>query len=514
MNERDSHARSLSLMASTGRKSLLGFLLLGALAVASHAAEVFDFETLRYKAKMLAESPYVERKTRVPDALARLSYDDARQIRFRPDETRWRRDRLPFQLQFFHPGAANDRTVQLSEVSGRRAEPIPFSRDLFDYGPLDIGSLPASTGFSGFRILYPLNKPGDEVGAFQGASYFRFLCQKVVYGLSARGLALGTGEAGGEEFPIFEEFWLQRPKAEAKDMTVYALLDSPSVAGAYRFVITPGAETITRVRAALYFRNNAKTVGIAPLTSMFWHGENSTEQTFDLRPEVHDSDGLMIHAGSGEWLWRPLTNPKGVLIQTFTDENPHGFGLLQRDRDFASYDDLEANYHMRPSVWVEPVGQWGRGAVRLVELPTANEFLDNMVAFWTPEQLPAPGEAVELEYKLHWFTDQIRPPAGYVASTRRGRASNDGAGIEHFTIEFDGPYLSKQGPDPTIEPDISVGEGATLVNQNIQKNPYNNRWRVTFAIKADGSGKSVNLRCYLRKPPHVLTETWSYLWQP
>jgi len=340
------------------------------------------------------------------------------------------------------------------------------------------------------------------------------LCTKAVYGLSARGLALNTAEPGGEEFPIFTEFWIEKPTKLSKNVTVYALLDSPSVAGAYRFDIAPGVKTSMQVKTALYFRKAAKTVGIAPLTSMFWHGENTNALTNDFRPEVHDSDGLMINTGAGEWLWRPLHNPDSARTAAFSDSNPRGFGLLQRDRSFENYQDLEAAYHRRPSAWVEPVGSWGKGSVRLVELSTPDETNDNIVAFWVPEKLPPLGQPLELEYRLHWYLDQSYLPPGYVVGTRHGRTKTHEPDLERFFIDFGGPQLTSLAEDPTVESVVTVGAGAKLTHSIVQKNPYNNTWRAAFAIQPDGSRRPVELRCFLKKPKEVLSETWSYLWQP
>jgi glucans biosynthesis protein len=485
-------------------------------ALCAHEGSL-DFETLRYDAKQLAAEPYHERRNQVPEFLRKLTYDEHRQIRFNPDRTWWRSERLPFQLQFFHPGFVIDRTVQVHELLGRKVKDIEFRRNLFIYDQVKLkGSIPDTMGFAGIRILYDLNKPGDELGAFQGASYFRFLCQKAVYGLSARGLAINTAEPEGEEFPVFEEFWIEKPAVNARELTAFALLDSPSVTGAYRFEIRPGSETVIKIRAAIYRRTAVKVIGLAPLTSMFWHGENSRTTHGDFRPEVHDSDGLLMQRGSGEWLWRPLVNPDKVRVASFSDENPHGFGLLQRDRNFDHYQDLEAHYDARPSVWVEPIGNWGAGAVRLVEIPTPDETNDNIVAFWVPASWPAGDEAFEFEYKLHWYLNNaVRPPAGFVAATRLSNVQKQ-PGLTRFLIDFDGTFLSTHYADPNIEPVVTIGAGATLAPDTVtlQKNLNNGTWRVTFAIKPDGSGQPVELRCFLRREPHVLTETWSYLWNP
>ncbi len=489
----------------------LGLLSVAAVATCG-AGEMFDYEVLRYRAKMLANSPYSPPPL-VPDWLRKLTYDELRLIQFNADRTIWRREALPFQLQFFHPGFVHDRPVHVYTVQHHREELIEFDRGLFDYDRLQVGPLPPTMGFAGFRVLYPLNHPGDELGAFIGASYFRLLCERAFYGLSARGFAINTGSSAPEEFPIFTDFWIERPGAQAKTITIYALLNGESVTGAFRFVITPGSETVAQVHAAVYFRRGVEVAGIAPLTSMFWRGENSNAATQDFRPEVHDSDGLQLFTAAGEWLWRPLTNPSAPRVAVFGDENPRGFGLMQRDRNFENYQDLEARYQLRPSAWVEPIGNWGKGSVRLLELPTENEFNDNIVAMWVPERLPPPGEALELEYKLHWCLDQIRPPAGYVVATRHGHSPNE-TGLERFVVDFDGKYLNNQRADPAIEHVLTVGDGATLVHSSLQKNIYNGTWRVSFALKPDGSKKPVELRCFLRKPPHVLTETWSYLWQP
>jgi len=407
--------------------------------------------------------------------------------------------------------------VQIHDLQGKKDTRIDFAPRLFNYGANKPGRIPSDMGFAGFRIHYALNNPDylDELAVFLGASYFRALGAKQHYGLSARGLALNTAEPGGEEFPVFEEFWLEQPDPAAKSVTVYALLDSPSAAGAYKFIVTPGADTVMKVRAAVYCRKNPKVFGMAPLTSMFTHGENTGWSSTDFRPEVHDSDGLLMETGAGEWIWRPLTNPKSIRVSSFMDKAPRGFGLLQRDRQYDHYDDLEAYYHQRPSTWVEPLGNWGAGVVRLVELPTLDETNDNIVAFWVPDQLPPPGEPVVFEYNLHWLTDPgRRPPGGFVSSTRFASVMGEPE-LRRVVVEFEGAYLSAEPNDPEIEAVVSVTGGATQVGKPVVlKNHFTGAWRVVFEVKPVPAGPVVEMRCFLRKGQHVLTETWNYLWNP
>ena len=495
------------------------FIFLIATAPLLRAADApFDFEVLQFRAKTLAAQPYKPHPSRVPDWLLKFNYDQHRDIRFDPARSWWHEAKLPFQLQFFHPGWLFNRTVQIHELVGKKEELIDFSPRLFDYGHNQLGGrVPPDMGFAGFRINYALNHPEylDELAVFLGASYFRALGKDMRYGLSARGLAVDTAEPGGEEFPVFEEFWIDRPAPMATSLTVYALMNSPSVTGAYRFVLTPGVETVMQVRAAVYCRKNPAVLGLAPLTSMYAHGENTGWSRDDFRPEVHDSDGLLLQTGAGEWVWRPLVNPTKMRVTAFMDSAPRGFGLMQRDREFEHYDDLEAFYHLRPSAWVEPIGNWGAGSVRLVELPTPDETNDNIVAFWVPAKLPPEGEPIAFEYRLHWLLDPAgRPPAGFASSTRQGAVFGH-PDQRRFVVEFEGAYLKGEPADGDIKPVVTIGDSAKMVGEpGIQKNSFNGAWRVAFEIKPDGSGRPVEMRCFLQKGPHFLTETWSYLWNP
>ncbi|MDE2146947.1 MAG: glucan biosynthesis protein G, partial [Burkholderiales bacterium] len=418
-------------------------------------ALAFGWDDVAALAQQAAGRAYVAPETALPPALAALDYDGRRDIRYRPDRAVWRRAALPFQLQFFHRTGAHPEAVAIDTIEpDGQVRAVPYRAADYDFGRqrLDPGGWPADLGHAGFRVHYALNDPAylDELIVFLGASYFRALGRGQQYGLSARGLAIDTVGGAGEEFPRFTHFWIERPAPAATTLTVYALLDSPRASGAYRFVIAPGEETVVTVQLKLYLRAAVARLGIAPLTSMFLHGENQPSAT-DFRPEVHDSDGLMVAAatataaagGATEWLWRPLVNPATPLVSSFAVARLQGFGLMQRDRRFEAYEDTEAHYERRPSAWVEPLGDWGPGRVELLQLHAPDETYDNIVAYWVPAQTPPPGQALSLSYRLHWQGAAMqRPPAGWAVQSRRGHGWAPLApGELQFMVDFDGPAL-------------------------------------------------------------------------
>lgn len=471
------------------------------------------------KAQRLAGQSWNEPTSTVPPWLLELSYDQWRSIRFRADQALWRDKKLPFQVQFFHPGLFYNRAVKLHEVVGGKVQPIPFSPSRFDYGQNDFASkVPQDLGYAGFRIHAPIKTKDyfDEVIVFLGATYFRAVGRNEVFGLSARGLAIDTGASWGEEFPYFREFWLVTPAAKARDLTIYALLDSPRVAGAYRFVVTPGEQTLVKVDLQLFLRKAIEKIGISALTSMFYHGENTARWFNDFRPEVHDSDGLVLHDAKGEWIWRPVDNPKSLSVSSLLMEDPAGYGLVQRDRSFDSYQDLETHAERRPSAWVEPKGAWGRGRVEVIEIPTTNDTNDNVVVFWVPEHKYAPGEQIAYSYTLSWYgEDPTRPPGGRVIATRRDGGTHEGA--QRIVIDFAGKQLAAIPADQVVRGVITVvgGDAAgELLEQQVAKNPFTGGWRLSFQVRPKNTREPLELRAFLDQGGTVLTETWSYALRP
>lgn len=488
--------------------------LAGLMALALHAqAGAFGFDDVAGLARAQAQRPYRSVSRKPPAELQALTYDQYRDIRFRPDHALWHQENLPFELMFFHLGKFQTEPVRVNEITPQGPRHVRYKSSDFDYGKNKLSPQSwGDVGFAGFRTHYPLNGGAykDELAVFLGASYFRALGAGQRYGLSARGLALDTVGGQGEEFPRFTEFWIVRPAADAGSLTVYALLDSPRASGAYQFDIHPGTETVMEVRSRLFLRGRVATLGIAPLTSMFAFGENQPHRS-DFRPEVHDSDGLMVATGDGEWIWRPLLNPKQVLATSFSMRKLRGFGLMQRDRNFGSYEDSEARYELRPSAWIEPVGDWGPGRVELVQLSTPDETNDNIVAYWVPEQLPAPGQPLDSAYRLHWQGAQMqRPPGAWVVQTRAGRGFAELAEDEQqFIVDFAGPSLAALPANATVKAVVSAPANGKIVESNAYHVEATGAWRMTLRVRQLRATEPTELRGFLQGDSGVLTETWS-----
>jgi periplasmic glucans biosynthesis protein len=506
--------RYLPAALSTRPGRAIRLLAALAFAVLGPAAHAFGFADVDRRARDLAAKSYAKPSFSLPKPWRDLGYDQLRDIRYDPARALWRAQKLPFEVHFFHLGGIYDLPVRINEVVGRQVRQIAFNAAHFDYGKNAVEPSTAPAHYAGFRATYAVNQPGkkDEVVVFLGASYFRALGEGQRYGASARGLAIDTAERGGEEFPRFVEFWLERPQAAARELVVHALLDSRRATGAYRFVIRPGVETVTDVEARVYLREPVAKLAIAPLTSMYFYGENQRAPVDGFRPEVHDSDGLSIAMSNGEWIWRPLVNPRRLLVTSFALDSPRGFGLMQRDRSFARYEDLEARYELRPSLWVEPKSAWGRGRVELVQIPTADEFNDNIVAFWVPDATPAKGKPFQISYRIYWQKErERRPPSAWVAQSRRGQGGQPlPDDVLAFTVDFEGPALKKLAADASIEAELSVS-GARREGLELHHNEVTGGWRMVVRVRRQGKDQPIELRAFLKDGEQVLSETWSYI---
>ena len=484
------------------------------------APPAFTFATVQKYAQERAARPYHIRTTPLPRALATLNYDQYSQIQFKSSASLWHGQSM-FEVQFFHRGFNFDRRVNIYEVLPSGVRPVAYNPAMFQFGQgVPRVELPANLGFAGLSVHYPLNQPAykDEAIAFLGASYFRALGRNEGYGVSARGLAIDTATTSGEEFPYFTDFWVVQPAPDARTMTLYALLDSPSMAGAYQFDVRPGTVTQVQVTAVLYPRQAVDKLGIAPLTSMFLYGESSEGRPFDdWRPEVHNSDGLMMQTGTGEWLWRPLDDPAKLQVNRYMDENPKGFGLIQRDRNFADYEDPDSQFERRPSYWIQPLGDWGKGGIELVEIPSDEEIHDNIDAYWVPSASVAPHKPIRFSYLMSAYLSSGGrwPPGGRVVGTRFGPVLNGItpiSGMRLVLIDFSGGDLDSLLSSQPVHADVSA-DGGSIVHVTVQRITENGVWRVAIQVKPAGD-QPVDLRCYLDLYGEALSETWTYQWTP
>ena len=472
-------------------------------------APAFSRETVIGMARTLAQAPYAEPESTAPESAAELNYDQYQRIEFKREAADWRSEPdSRYHIHYDSQGYLFDAPIFVNLVKDGRAERRPFRPADFRFfdlpvSPEDIGALQ----FAGFHLTTPLNNSGkfDDVINFRGASFFRVLAAGTVYGASARGLAVKTASQTREEFPAFREFWIEEPAADGS-VTIHALLDSPSVAGAYTFKVAPGIETVVDVAAVLFPRVDLDNVGLAPISSMFdFAPHDPAPQRRDFRPRVHDSEGMLVHLRTGEWAWRPLMNPRNLEISVFAEQAPYGFGLLQRERDPAAYQDLETDYERRPSIWIKPGENWGAGKLTLIEIPTQNEFNDNIVLFWRPAAVWKAGQEVRIDYSMAWGLSSPVSPVANVEQSRSGRSIHNGRPM--FVLDFDTSGLDQLSG---IEPRVSAINGA-IANVNLTANPITGGVRLTFEAEPQGAAP-MELRALLARNERPVSETWLYRW--
>ena len=483
-------------------------------AIAKITAEgPFSRSTVVEIARTLSKAAFVPPPTELPDPIKDLTYEQYRDIRSDRDHSIWADEGLPFRLQLFHRGFYYKEEIDVAIISDGEAHHLAYSPTLFDAGKLVPKPLPTEDiGFAGIRLLGLINSPDkfDEIAVFLGASYFRSLGRGQVYGLSARGLALKTADPDGEEFPLFRAFWVEKPRPDSEMVVVHALLDSASVSGAYRFSIRPDQSTVIDVEATLFPRVDLTKVGLAPGTSMFAFGPNDRKDVDDYRPEAHDSDGLLMISGRGERIFRPVSNPQSLQVSAFEDAAPRGFGLTQRDRDPTTFQDFEAQYERRPTLWVEPVGDWGLGAIMLVEIPSDSEINDNIVAYWQPKDAIRAGSEFSIAYRQFWGNEPAPAPgSATVVATRIGRATLQGdSPIRRFVIDY---KLPEPPPVNSATPTANISSNTGVISETtMQPNPLTGGWRLSFHLDPQDAAL-VELRVVVNVDG-VPAETWLYRW--
>lgn len=498
----------------------VSFLLSALIASGQHERKAITFETVAEEAAGLIDKAPRPRAEKLSKALLELSYDDYRNIRFRPSEALWWNDPSRFRVEFFHLGHIFHDPVEIFEYTDSHVQRIPFREEAFNYDQSSYkpGFFSAPENHAGVRIKYPLNQNDvyDDLIVFLGASYFRALGPGQTYGLSLRGLSMNTlGDQ--EDFPRFTKLWLKKPKESDKQLRVLALLEGEKVTGAYRFDINCNGITEIDVKQRLFFRNGgASDVGIAPITSMFVFGENSARKFGDWRPEVHDSDGVLIHRGENDWLWHPMENLPGRFHKSFQTEAIEGFGLLQRDRNFAHYKDLEANYEKRPSAWVTPQGEWPDGKIVLYTFETISEATDNVTLFWKPDLEADYKGPLDLSYKISLRLKDPNHTLAKVVETRIGHRTLD-ASARTLLLEFARPEAITPEEIPMLKAKFETPGLEQLEPPVIQYNSIENRIRLFVNVRtpeAEASYQNYDLNAQLFHEDAPVSEKWSYTWNP
>ncbi len=483
--------------------------------------EAFSFDKLVERASALSKSAYESPPKPRPDIVQQIDYDAWGSIKYRPEAALYAEGPGLYPVTFFHVGQFFQKSVKMHVIEGGKAKEILYSPDYFSMPKNSIArKLPEDTGFAGFRLQESRKRKDwrtQDWVAFLGAAYFRAIGELGQYGLSARGAIVDSAEPIPEEFPDFTEFFIEESGKEDQPVLVYALLNSPSLTGAYRFAIKRTAGVVQDIEAALFLRKDIKRLGLAPLTSMYWFSETEKRRREDWRPEVHDSDGLAIWTGTGERLWRPLINQPFAVTSSFSDHAPKGFGLMQRDRQFEDYLD-GVNYEKRPTLWVEPLSEWGAGAIELIELPTDDEIHDNVVAYWRPKDPAKAGNSYRLKYRLHWLADEPYPAAGArCVATRIGRGGQPGKprpkGVYKFAVEFAGKALDVLWGDTVKAEPVITASAGTVSGAFMEPIPGTKRWRAIFDLTPTGTDP-VELRLYIRGNGDAMTETWLYQFRP
>ncbi|MCC9624338.1 glucan biosynthesis protein D [Thalassospira sp. MA62] len=481
------------------------------------AAQSFDFDGLIARAQQMAASDYIAPMAPDPEIVGKIDYDTHGKLHYKREFSPFADGSGTYPLTFFHLGMYFAKPVQMHLLEDGAARQVIYHPDYFDMPEDSIArNLSDNSGFAGFRLHENVERDDwktQDWAAFLGASYFRAIGDEGQYGLSARGVAVNTATSIPEEFPDFREFYIQPAKSADEPVTVYALLDGPSITGAFKFLLYRGKGVTMEIEKHLFIRKDIERLGIAPLTSMFWYSEQNKSFRFDWRPEVHDSDGLELWTGGGERIWRQLNNPETIRASAFSDHNPRGFGLMQRDREVTHYLD-GVRYHRRPSLWVEPIGGWEDGAVQLIEIPTDDEIHDNIGAFWVPSKPATAGTSYQFKYRLHWQAENPYPvpELAKATATRLGRGGEPGTNRPKdelkFSVEFEGDVLGtlEYGEFPEVIVSTSRGE---ITRTKIEPIMDTRTWRAVFDLKVQGNDP-VDLRMYLKRGDAPLSETWMF----
>lgn len=518
----------MPVITTFSRQSNQCFRLLPVLACSliglgnAQTCAAFDFNDVSDMAQELARKGYSSPSNNLPSALSSLDYAHYKEITFKNEFSLWRGEQLPFDLGFYHEGMVYDTPVQINEVVGDDVHPLQYSPDQFTYGSNPVNPEEfKSLGYAGFWVNYGANTDRKhQVMAFLGASYFKAIGKDQHYGVSGRGIAIDTGLSSGEEFPRFKTFWIAKPNPSDRYLIIYALLDSPSTTGAYRFVLRPGEDTLVDVQSRLFLRHGVSKMGLAPLSSMFYYGAVQPGNKDNYRPEMHSSEGLLVH--DDEWIWQPLINPRRLSINTYETPHLQGFGLMQRNHDFDAYQDIDDRYDQRPSVWIEPTNTWGAGKLELLQIPSPNETNENVITLWQPQTPPTVGQRYDYNYRMTFTTNESRlrlQPLAWVEQTRRsegeikqGNTLRKSDGSLAYIVDFRGDNLKSLSSDEVVSASIDTGDNTDLVGVEVKRQPVIDGYRMALRVKVRDVNKPLDLKAFIKDGEgHRLSETWHML---
>lgn len=475
--------------------------------------QAFSFSNVLDLARTLSKRPFKLNTPDLPDAFNNLAYDAYVGIRARPDAMVWGRENIGFAIEPLHRGFIFSNPMQINFVDDGKVSRLVYESSKFEFGKITPPQNLPDIGFSGVRIMTTPAGGGapTEVAIFQGASFFRAAARGQTLGAMARGLAIRVADGKGEEFPQFRAIWIEKPTLAAGALVFYALLDSESLTGAYRFTLRPGDATIIDTECTLFARVAVDHLGIAPMAATSLLSSLDRRKSDDIRPTVAEVSGLQMWTGTGEWLWRPVANRESLQLSSFVDDKPKGFGFVMRNRDFEQYQDDVQHWEMRPSLWIAPIGEWGPGSVQLVEIPSESEVNDNIIAYWRPRDGLAAGSETMFAYRQFWcWQPPDRPQGAFAVHSRSGRGSNGKR--RRFIVQFSGDAFAEPQRLPDLKPALTVAPGA-IVSMQSYLLPDRRAFRVAFEIEAGGENYS-ELRLVIEAAGKPISETWLYRWTP
>jgi len=469
----------------------------------------FSAETVLTQAAQLASQPFKPPNAPLPSVFSGLTFDQYAAIRRVPGTAIWSGEKVGFSLEPLHRGFVFITPVAINIVENGLSQRVIYDPADFDFGKIKSPSAMGDLGFSGLRILRASDNGFQDAAIFQGASFYRSRARGQNFGVTARGLAVRTGDEPGEEFPIFREFWIEKPAPASNTLTMYALLDSESVTGSFRFTIRPLEATIIDTEMTLIGRVATDKLGIGAMAANYLFSPLDHPGADDWRAAVYEVTGLQVLSGKGEWLWRPVSNRETLQISAFADVSPHGFGLLQRSRSFDAFYDDVGRWELRPTLWIEPIGEWGEGDLRLLEIPAASETNANVVAQWRPKMSLAAGTSHSFAYRQFWcWTPPSKPPLAVCSSSRAGKFG----GRPRFAVEMTGDIFADPQKAAAASADLQANPGKL---GSVRLFPYKDRRSVRVVFDVDlGSESYSELRLALKVDNQAVSETWLYRWTP